>query len=62
MGSVLGAQSRAVDEMLFLTAGVFGADLLAIDALDRETLYRKPVSMVAVVVCWKYYPGIREMK
>jgi hypothetical protein len=56
MGSVLGAQSRAVEEMLLLARGVLCADLLAVDALDGETLFW----MSCLVSWWCLYYRKRQ--
>ena len=38
VGGILGAERGAVEQMLLLATGVLCANLLAIDALHRETL------------------------
>lgn len=51
MGGVLRAEGGAVEQVLLLAAGVLCADLLAIDALHRETLQeaKRHVSIITQI-------------
>ena len=40
LGVGMATETGALEQVLLLTRGVFGADLLAVDTLDGETLYR----------------------
>lgn len=62
----MAAETGALEQMLLLTRGVFGSNLLAINALNGKTLQSHKthreviVSIVLAVAGWFYYPDTRN--
>ena len=58
----MATETGALQQVLLLTRGVFGADLLAVDTLDGETLSRKQSGHVSIAVLGRRAEILRKIQ